>query len=260
MSTPTAAAQPRVAIVTGAGSGIGQAIARRLAADGLRVAVADLDLAAAQRTCDLVAEDGGAAVTSHMDVADPDSVAAAVTAVVDVYGRLDVLVNNAGVFPGEGPVEDTELATWERILAVNLTGPFLCVRAAVPPMVRSGGGRIVNIASRAWLGSPRLASYSASKGGVISLTRSLALELGPRAITVNAVSPTSIDTPLFAGMDELERQQVLARMQVQPIPRLGRPDEVAAVVAFLASREAEYITGQHVYVGGGAELRSSNLV
>lgn len=249
----------RVALVTGAGSGIGRAIALRLAQDGLAVAVGDVRTEPAEETVALIGAGAAGARAVPIDVADPVSVAAAVEEVAGALGGLDVLVNNAGVFPGEADLADTDPDEWDRVLRVNLTGAFLCSRAAVEHLRAARAGRIVNVASRAWLGSARLPAYSASKGGLISLTRSLAMELGPLGITVNAVSPTTISTPLFEAMEEDERAAVLARVAGQPIPHLGDPSDVAVAVAFFAGVEAGYLTGQHLYVGGGTELRGSGI-
>jgi len=249
----------RVALVTGAGSGIGRAIARRLAADGLVVAVADVRIVAAEETVALVHGDGGSALAVAVDVADASSVASSVATVIGATGRLDVLVNNAGIFPGEADLADSDPDVWDRVIRVNLTGAYLCAREAVPFLSAAPAGRIVNIASRAWLGSARLPAYSASKGGMISLTRSLAMELGPVGVTVNAVSPTTIRTPLLEAMPADEQAAVHARVLTQPIPHLGDPEDVAVAVAFFVREDASYITGQHLYVGGGTELRGSGI-
>lgn len=255
----TPATSPRVALVTGAGSGIGRAVTEVLARDGLHVVVADVDDAGATTTCALVSAAGGSAEPVHLDVSDEATVDSTVGDIASRLGRVDVLVNNAGVFGGEAAVEDTGLTAWQRTLDVNLTGAFLCARAVVPHLKRVGGGRIINIASRAWLGSPDLVAYSVSKGGMISMTRSMAIELGPYGITVNTVSPTAIDTPLHQALPPEERAEVLRRISTQPIGRLGRPEEVAFAVAFFAAERAAYLTGQHLYVGGGTELRSSMI-
>lgn len=253
--------RPRVALVTGAGSGIGRAIAARLAADGLAVAVADVRFDAAEETVRLLGSSSEVEARAvGMDVADDGSVGTAVAGIVASFGGLDVLVNNAGVFPGEADLSRTDPGEWELVLRINLTGAYLCARAAVGHLERSRAGRIVNVASRAWLGSARLPAYSASKGGLISLTRSLAMELGPLGVTVNAVSPTTITTPLFDAMDPDERAAVLARVAGQPIPRMGDPADVAAAVAFFVGEDAGYVTGQHLYVGGGTELRGSSII
>lgn len=252
--------RPRVALVTGAGSGIGRAIAERLAADGLVVAVGDIRVDAADATVERIRSAGGTASSVVLDVADEASVATAVADVVATSGGLDVLVNNAGIFPGEADLEDSDPDVWARVLGVNLTGAYLCARASGAHLRASRAGRIVNVASRAWLGSARLAAYSASKGGMISLTRSLAMELGTSGVTVNAVSPTTIRTPLFEAMAPDEQAAVIARVQAQPIPRLGDPEDVALAVSFFCGEEAGYLTGQHLYVGGGTELRGSAIV
>jgi NAD(P)-dependent dehydrogenase (short-subunit alcohol dehydrogenase family) len=247
----------RVAIVTGAGGGIGRATAQVLAGRGLHVVVADVADAAAAATVELVVDAGGSAEAVHLDVGDASSVSAVVDAVAARHGRLDVLINNAAVLGVEAPVDEIGTDAWQRTLRINLTGAFLCARSVVPHLKRGGGGRIVNVASRAWLGAADLVAYSVSKGGLISLTRSLAIELGPYGITVNTVSPTAVATPMHLGLPPEERAEVERRVGAQPIPRLGRPEDVAFAIAFFTDEEAGYITGQQLYVGGGAELRTS---
>jgi NAD(P)-dependent dehydrogenase (short-subunit alcohol dehydrogenase family) len=253
----SSASAGRVAIVTGAGSGIGRATAQLLAERGLHVVVADVADDAAATTAELITGAGGSAEAVHLDVGDAASVSEVVDGVAVRNGRLDVLVNNAAVLGEEAPVDETGPEAWERTLRINLTGAFLCARAVVPHLKRGGGGRIVNVASRAWLGSPDLVAYSVSKGGMISLTRSLAIELGPYGITVNTVSPTAIATPMHLGLPPEELAEVERRVRTQPIPRLGRPEEVAFAVAFFIEDGAGYLTGQQLYVGGGAELRTA---
>jgi NAD(P)-dependent dehydrogenase (short-subunit alcohol dehydrogenase family) len=249
----------RVAFVTGAGSGIGEGIALALAEAGAAVAVVDLDGAGAERVAADAAARGVEASWHVADVSDQVSVEAVVDAVVAHHGRLDIAVNNAGIYRDAVAIDATPPDQWDLILDVNIRSQFLVARSVVPHMKRNAHGRIVNLASRRWLGGPGLAAYSASKGAVISLTRSLALELGAFGITANAVSPSMVVTPLFLAMPEHERAEVLARVSTQAVPRPGTPADIANAVLFFAADESGYVTGQNLYVAGGQELGSSGV-
>lgn len=244
----------RVAVVTGAAQGIGAATARRLAAEGATVAVLDLDL---DRTADTVATiraTGGAADGYAVDVADAGSVTAAIDAVAGAYGRIDVLVNDAGV-TRDNLVHKLAEDDWDTVLDVNLKGAYLVSRAVQQQMVPAGYGRIVSLSSTSALGNRGQANYAAAKAGIQGLTATLAIELGRYGITANAVAPGYVATAMTAataqrvGMDPGEHQR-LAAEQI-PVRRVGRPDDIAAAIAFLASEEAGYVSGQTLYVNGG---------
>lgn len=235
----------RTALVTGGAKGIGAAIVRRLAAEGARVTIGDVDTEGAER---VAAEIGATAVP--LDVTDPDSAAAAVGGIE----TLDVLVNNAGM-DEFAFFTDTDPDLWDRVLAVNLKGVLACTHAALPGMQRAGYGRIVNIASEAGrVGSKGSAAYSAAKGGVIAFTKAIARENARFGVTVNAVAPGPIDTPLLRRARELGQigERIIETMKgATQLRRLGQPEEVAAAVAFLASEEAAYVTGETLGVSGG---------
>ena len=235
----------RVALVTGGASGIGAAIARRLAAEGATVTVGDIDAEGAEA---LAAEIGGRAAA--LDVTDPDSASATIEAI----GKLDVLVNNAGL-DEFGFFADTEPQLWDRLIAVNLIGVFNVTHAALPAMQQAGYGRIVNIASEAGrVGSKGSAVYSAAKGGVIAFTKTIAREVGRFGITANAIAPGPIDTPLLRkayGMGEIGDRFVETMRNATQLRRLGEPEEVAAAAAFLSSDDAAYVTGETLGVSGG---------
>jgi NAD(P)-dependent dehydrogenase (short-subunit alcohol dehydrogenase family) len=240
----------RVAIVTGAGRGIGRAIAERFASDGASVAVADLDDAAARETVSATEAAGGSALAIHADVTRPDDVAALVAATTDRFGRIDILVNNAGILRST-PAAKVSPEEWHLVIDANLTGSFLCARAAYPPLRDSGHGRIVNLASMAGRATSTLGGvhYTTAKAGVLGLTRHLAREWARDGITVNAISPGIVDTPMARGATDAARMaDVLASI---PMGRLADPAEIAALVAFLASDEAAYITGANVDIHGG---------
>ncbi len=243
----------QVAVITGAGSGLGRAVALRLAAEGATVACLDIVLDAAEKTAAAIGESGGTARAYLVDVADPTSVRAAVNAAAKDFGRPTVLVNSAGIgkFANshEMPFED-----WSRIIAVNLTGTFLMAQAVLPYLL-DGGGNIVNIASNAGLmGQPFSAAYCASKGGVVQLTRALADEYLKKGVRVNAVAPGSILTPMQDSFRLPEGVDLKAIAKI--ISPLGdsQPEEVAALVAFVASQEGRYMTGSIISIDGGLTI------
>jgi 3-oxoacyl-[acyl-carrier protein] reductase len=239
-----------VAFVTGSARGLGRAIAERLAAEGAAVAVADIDLPAAEQAAAEVGDATGAkTVAVAADVRTSESVAAAMERTAAELGGLDILVNNAGVVR-DARLEEMSDEDWDTVLDVDLRGYFVCARAALPHLRAGGWGRIVNISSRAYLGNPGQANYSAAKAGVVGMTRALSMELARDGITVNAVAPGAIDTALVRSHPRAE--EIVARaIRVQPIKRLGTPEDVAAAVAFLASDDAAFISGDVLHVTGG---------
>ena len=240
----------QVAVVTGAASGIGLAIARELAAAGATVAVADIAGEAADAAAAAMVDDGGRAVGIAADVTSRPAVEALFGKVEAELGPVDVLVNNAGISIDRG-VRRVSDDDWQRTVAVNQTGVFLCAQAAACSMIPRRSGRIINIASRAWLGWFGQVSYASSKGGVVSATRALAIELAKYGITVNCLAPGLIDTPLLRA----EPPEVMERLlKAQPMGTLGTPADVAHAARFLASPTARAVTGQVLYVCGGKSL------
>lgn len=249
----------KTAVVTGAAMGIGQAIAIRLAEAGAHVAVTDYNEQAAQETATSICESGGSAEAWCMDVTDADAVQTVIERIGKDRERIDILVNNAGIYPMH-PFLTLEDALWQKTLDINVIGVARCIRAAIPQMLKAGGA-IVNLASLAAYHPGRsYAHYSASKAGVVMITKTLALELSANNIRVNAVAPSSIETPgttavLQAAMSSIKDPATLKALQVFneriPLGRIGQPDDVARVVLFLVSPMSEYITGEVVIVDGG---------
>lgn len=246
----------RVALVTGGAVGIGRRIATRLAEEGCDVAVFDLDLAGAQETAESVRALGRRALALAVDVASAEAVAEAAAQVKAAFGPVDIAVNNAAI-TAVGKVVDIDAAEWRRVFAINADSVFHVAKAVLPDMIERRAGRIVNIAS--WfgkIGKPSYGAYSASKAAVIAFTQSLAAEVAPLGINVNAVCPGSIvGTRMRDDADRMSREQGLPtakeREHLIPIGRVGVPDDIARVVAFLASDEAAYMTGQAINVTGG---------
>jgi NAD(P)-dependent dehydrogenase (short-subunit alcohol dehydrogenase family) len=246
------------ALVTGAGSGIGEAIARLFALQGAQVIVADLQAEAAQHVASSIIELGGIASALPFDVADEIQVRKGFVDVLDQCGRLDILVNNAGV-SHVGNILETSLEDWERVMSVNAGGVFLCAREGVRQMLVQSpvGGVIINMSSvAASIGIDRRLPYSASKGAVLALTRSIAIDFVTQGIRCNAICPGTVHTPFvegylarnFAGREDEVRQQLHAR---QPIGRMGRPEEIASAALYLASDEAAFVTGATLVIDGG---------
>jgi 3-oxoacyl-[acyl-carrier protein] reductase len=239
----------KVAVITGAGQGLGEAIALRLAREGAAVMVNDLNPDTVRRSAEAVRAAGGRAATFAGNVTDETVVQELMAHAVAELGALDILVNNAGI-TRDKLLKDLTLADWDAVLDLNLRATFLCAKFATPHMVAKKWGRVINMSSRAHLGNKGQTNYSASKAGVIGFSRSLALELGKFAITVNCIAPGVIATP---GVTSLPHYQTLVDRVAPtlPIPRLGRPEDVAGVAAFLASDDAEYVTGEVIHVSGG---------
>ncbi|MFI6407664.1 SDR family NAD(P)-dependent oxidoreductase [Streptomyces sp. NPDC050548] len=250
--TDPASASPRTAVVTGAASGIGLAVAHHLTAAGHRVALLDRRAEAAESAAARLRDTGAEATAYACDVSDRGAVASAVQAVREAYGPITVIVTSAGV-ETFASVTDITPDAWDRVMAVNLTGTFTCVQAVIPDMRAEKWGRIVTISSSsAQHGAPNMAHYVAAKGGVIALTKALAVELAAEGITVNTVPPSIVDTPMareaekrgdFIGVDTVAG--------MTPVRRAGTPDDIAAACAFLCSDQAGFITGQQIGVNGG---------
>jgi NAD(P)-dependent dehydrogenase (short-subunit alcohol dehydrogenase family) len=246
----------KVAVVTGAGSGIGRAAAVRFAAEGAAVAVVDLNADAAKNTAAQISAAGGRALAVAADVADRAQVSGCFAQILTEYGRIDVLYNNAGV-NSSGSVLDATEDDWDRSFAVNAKGTFLCAQAAAPAMVAAGGGSIINQGSVAALvGIANFASYCAAKGAVVALTRSMSVDLAPRGVRVNVICPGTVYTPLMEPMLTARGGGDMAAglaltVAKYPIGRLGTPEEIAAVALFLASDDSSFLTGSVVTADGG---------
>jgi 2-keto-3-deoxy-L-fuconate dehydrogenase len=248
----------KIAFVTGAGSGIGEQIARLFAQQGAHVILADISMEAAERVAGAIRAAQGSTRIQQLDVAEESQVKAAMEQVATTEGRLDILVNNAGI-SHVGSILETSLQDWERVMRVNASGVFLCAREGVRQMLAQApaGGTIINICSvAATIGIERRLPYSASKGAVLALTRSIAIDFVTQGIRCNAICPGTVHTPFvenylarnFAGHEDEVRQQLHAR---QPLGRMGRPDEIAYAALYLASDEAAFVTGSALVIDGG---------
>ena len=245
----------KVVTVTGSAMGIGEESALAFAREGAMVALVDIDKEKADSVAESIIALGGSAYVCHADISDESQVRKMVTEVVSKWGRMDILVNNAGIY-FQGNVFDTPLEVWNRIIGVNLTGAFLCTKYAAEEMRKKGSGVIVNVASEAGLiGIKGQVVYNVSKGGMIQLTRSCAVDLAQFGVRVNCVCPGTTETPLVREAVNNARDPVAARRvleEVRPLNRLGRPDEIASAILYMASDEAGYATGAILSIDGGS--------
>ncbi len=239
----------RIAVVTGAGGGLGSATSLRLAEEGARVVVNDVNGETAERTAAAVRARGGEAIVHLADVGDPVAARKLVETAVATWGGIDVLVNNAG-FPRDYPVTEMPLEEWHLVLNVCLNGTFYCSQAAAVHMIPKRSGKIINISSRAWHGNPGQANYSAAKAGIVGLTRALAKELGRHNVNVNCIAPGLI---LHEGIRRIPNAEKFVQrfIDASPLRRAGEPADIANAVAFLASEESSYVTGEVLHVSGG---------
>ena len=242
--------EDKVAVVTGGGSGIGRATALLFSREGARVVVAEFRPESGASAVSEIVADGGVALFSQTDVSNAAQVERMVRLSLEAYGRIDVLLNSAGVL-AKGSILDTDLATWQRVMDVNLTGTFMCCKAMLPHMIAGGGGSIINMSSStgAHDGNAGSAAYVASKGGVTLLTRCMAIDHAEDNVRVNAIAPGPTDTPMLRQFLDAEGRAAFA--STFPMKRLGRPEELAQAALFLASDEASFVTGAVLCVDGG---------
>ena len=242
----------KIALVTGAGSGIGRAAAQIFAREGAKVAAADVNQASAEETVGLIRAAGGEAFGLQADVSKAAEVEAMVAAVVETFGRLDCAFNNAGIEGALASTADYTEADWAPVIAVNLTGVWLCMKYEIPRMLETGGGAIVNTSSAAGLlGAPRMSAYVASKHGVVGLTKTAALEYAKSGVRVNAVCPGVIDTSMVGRLKERRPRMFEKIVRGEPIGRIGRPEEIAETAVWLCSDAASFVTGHAMSVDGG---------
>ncbi len=246
----------KVAIITGAASGMGRAMARLFAAEGARLVLADVDMSGGEAVTGDIKANGGDAVFRRVDVSRAAEVEALVRAALDAHGRIDVLVNNAGIEGASARLADQSEEDWDRVLAVNLKGVFLGMKYALPVMVAQERGSIVNTASVAGLaGWHGAAAYSASKGGVVILTKTAAIEYARWNVRVNCICPGVIDTPMVERITGGTAEALERLRRMQPLPRIGSPEDVARMALFLASDESSFVTGAAMVVDGGYTAR-----
>lgn len=248
----------KVAVITGAGSGMGRAMAIRLAEDDARIAIWDINGEGAEETARLVREAGGTAIAITADCSDKAAIKAAADRTRRELGKIAILINNAGIAPFT-PFLEVDEALLERVLRVNLIGPFLVTQECVPDMIEAKWGRIVNITSSSvQSGSALQTHYTSSKGGLLGFTKCLAMALGEHGITANMIPPGSIDTPMLRGAEIMQREGAIeAYGAALPVKRIGQPEDIAAAAAFLVSEEAGYMTGQTISVNGGRYMGSA---